>query len=127
MDIDECKITSTDTVKLLGITLDNKLNSNSHIEGICKIANQKISALFRIRKYFDREKAKLLSNSFILTHFRYCFLIWMFCSELSAQKIVSTQRRAIRAVELDFDTPSDLLLQKYGFGAIHTTNTYVCY
>jgi hypothetical protein len=122
MDIDKCKITSTDTVKLLGITLDNKLNFNSHIEGICKKANQKISALFRIRKYLDREKAKLLSNSFVLSHFRYCSLIWMFCSKLSAQKIASTQRRAIRAVELDFDTPSDLLLPKYGFEAIHTTN-----
>ena len=75
MDIDKCKITSTDTVKLLGITLDNKLNFNSHIEGICKKANQKISALFRIRKYLDREKAKLLSNSFVLSHFRYCSLI----------------------------------------------------
>ena len=115
MDIDKCKITSTDTVKLLGITLDNKLNFNSHIEGICKKANQKISALFRIRKYFNREKAKLLSNSFVLSHFRYCSLIRMFCSKLSAQKIASNQRRAIRAVELDFDTPSGLLVIKVRF------------
>ena len=46
----------------------------------------------------------------------------MFCSKLSAHKIASTQRKAIRASELDFDTPSDLLLLKYGFEAIHTTN-----
>ena len=122
LDIDTFNITSTDTVKLLGITLDNKLNFNSHIEGICKKANQKISALFRIRKYLDREKAKLLSNSFILSHLRYCSLIWMFCSKLSARKIASTQRRAIRAIEIDFDTPSELLLLKYDFETIHITN-----
>ena len=60
MDIDKCKITSTDNVKLLGITLNKKLNFNSHNEGICKKASQNISAFFRIRKYLDRDKAKLL-------------------------------------------------------------------
>ena len=49
LDIDTFNITSTDTVKLLGITLDNKLNFNSHIEGICKKANQRIRKVIKIR------------------------------------------------------------------------------
>ena len=34
--------------KILGITMDNKLNSRSHYISICTVANQKLSACCRI-------------------------------------------------------------------------------
>ena len=37
--------------KILGITIDNKLNFKSHIINICAVANQKLSALCRILNY----------------------------------------------------------------------------
>ena len=39
------------SVKLLGITIDNKLNFNEHVTKICIKANQKLHALKRIAKY----------------------------------------------------------------------------
>ena len=39
---------SSNTVELLGITLDKNLNFKSHIENVCCKANNKIKALFRI-------------------------------------------------------------------------------
>ena len=60
------EITGSTTVKLLGVTIDNKLNFKEHITNICKKANQKLHALARIAKYLDTEKLriimKLLSN-----------------------------------------------------------------
>ena len=52
------KITGSSSVKLLGITIDNKLNFIEHIENIFKKANQNIHALARIDQYLDSHKLK---------------------------------------------------------------------
>ena len=44
---------------------------------LCSIANYKVPALRRIRKYLTLEKAKLLSNAFENSKFHYAFLIWI--------------------------------------------------
>ena len=44
---------------------------------LCSIANYKVPALRRIRKYLTLEKAKLLSNAFENSKFHYAFVIWM--------------------------------------------------
>ena len=46
-------ITSKTSVKLLGVTIDNKLNFNEHVDNICKKANNKLHALARIAKYLS--------------------------------------------------------------------------
>ena len=38
-------ISITDSLKLLGVTIDSKLNFSEHIHMICKIAGQKIGVL----------------------------------------------------------------------------------
>ena len=48
-------IYSKKTVKLLGVTIDEKLNFNCHIENICKTASYKLFELQRIRKYMTIE------------------------------------------------------------------------
>ena len=50
------------SVKLLGITIDSKLNFNSHIENICNMASYKVFALQRIRKYISTDHAKTLAS-----------------------------------------------------------------
>jgi len=110
------------SVKLLGVTIDNKLTFSSHIERICSQANKKISALLRMRKFIDCDRAKLLCNAFILSCFRYCPLIWMFHSKGDSLKIRKTLVRAIRAVHFDFTTASDQLLATYNVESIHTSN-----
>ena len=64
------------SVKLLGITLDNKLNFNEHVSNICKKASQKIHALARISNYMCQNKLRILMKA----SFGYCPLTWMFHS-----------------------------------------------
>ena len=45
------KIWETRTVKLLGITIDNELKYDEHLNDVCLKAKMKLSALMRIRKY----------------------------------------------------------------------------
>ena len=55
------KIWETKTVKLLGITIDNDLKFDEHLNNVCLKANRKLSALMRIRKYLDFNKTRILS------------------------------------------------------------------
>ena len=45
------KIWETRTVKILGITIDNKLKFDEHLHNVCLKANRKLSALMRIKKF----------------------------------------------------------------------------
>ena len=78
MNIAGALITASKTVKLLGIQIDHELKFYSHILNLCRTANAKLKCLARIRNRIDNHQAKLLCNSFILSQFNYCPLIWMF-------------------------------------------------
>ena len=61
-------ITGESSVKLLGVTIDNKLNFNEHLTMICKKANQKLHALARIAKYLKSDKLKILRKPSLITN-----------------------------------------------------------
>ena len=91
-------ITSKTSVKLLGVTIDNKLNFNEHVDNICKKANNKLHALARIAKYLNPDKLRILMKTFIESQFNYCPLIWMFHSRQLNSKINKLHERALRIV-----------------------------
>ena len=80
-------IESSKSVKLLGLTTDNKLNFGIHINNICKVAGAKIKGLGRIRCRLNLSQAKILYNSIILSHYNYRCIAWMFCSKTKQNKI----------------------------------------
>ena len=83
------------SVSLLGITIDHNLTFDTHISNIFKTASAKVKSLGRIRNDLDEKQAKLLCNSFILSQFNYCSIIWMFCSKTSYKKIEQIQTRGL--------------------------------
>ena len=52
-------------VKLLGITIDNRLNFSEHVSKICKKVNMKHRALARISKFMCQQKLRTLLKAFI--------------------------------------------------------------
>ena len=72
MSFDGKIIKSSDTVKLLGITLAKNIHFKQHIQNICRKANNKTKALLRIRKFLNLEQAQVLAEAYILSNFRYC-------------------------------------------------------
>ena len=64
-------INESDTVELLGITIDNKLTFNEHINNLCRNPSYKLYAFRRIRKYLTQDQAKLLYSAFINCQFNY--------------------------------------------------------
>ena len=66
--------------KVFGIKINNKLTFEEQIEGLCKKASQKVSAVARISSLMRFEQKKGIVNLFITSHFFYCPLVWMFHS-----------------------------------------------
>ena len=48
INVDQFQIFNSNHEKLLGIIIDNNLNSNEHVSSLCKKASQKLRALARV-------------------------------------------------------------------------------
>ena len=89
--IREKGIYSSDKVDLLGIAIDDHLNIESHISEICRKAAEQLNALKRLGSYIPLESRKILADSFILSTFNYCPLVWCFSTAKQVQKIEKIQ------------------------------------
>ena len=110
--IKDNKILNIESEKLLGVTIDNKLNFNNHLQKILKIANQKVHVLERIKPYMSIPKRKLLMNSSYISQFNYCPLVWMCHSRLMNNKINRVHKKCLRIVYDDKISSFEELLEK---------------
>ena len=112
LEIDEKIIPSTNQDKLLGITIDAKLKFDTHVESLCVKANRSVSAFSRVASYLQQSQKRLLYNSFAMSNFKYCPLIWMFCGKSANNKINMIHKRALRVLLDDYDASfPDLLVR----------------
>ena len=117
-EVIECE----NSVKLLGVTIDNKLNFNGHISNLCKKANQKLHALARVSRFICKDKLRILMKAFIESQFEYCPLIWMFHSRALNTRINRLHERALRLVYKDTTLTFQQLLRKDKSFTIHHRN-----
>ena len=111
-------------VKLLGITIDEKLTFTKHIANICSLANNRLRALTRIRRYLSKEQTKYLSEAYIISAFKYCPLIWMFCNKTSNNQINKIHKRSLRLVYEMQDANFEDLLLKDNSWSVHESNIH---
>ena len=103
-------------IKLLGITMDNELIFDSRILNICSKTNKKLSVLCKLKKF---QQQRILFRLFFEAQFKYCLLIWMFCSRSANSKINKLHERALRVVYGDYNSKFEELLTKDGSFTIH--------
>ena len=101
IQVSRCSIRNEDSVKLLGIHLNNDLNFDYHVNQLCKKASKKLNALARIAKYMDINKRRMPMKAFVSSQFSYCPLIWMFHSRKMEHRINSIHKRALKLVYQD--------------------------
>ena len=73
-------IKSCSTAKLLGVTVNNSLPWNYHIETFVKKCNTFLYILSPIKLYISTDNRKRFYNAYILTHFDLCCVIWGHCT-----------------------------------------------
>ena len=106
--LNNIKIRESQKVMLLGVTVDNCLTFEDHIDALCRNASYKLQALRRIRKYLTSDKAKVLYNAFINTQFSYASIIWMFCRKTDYLKMGKIQYKALKIVYSSNESLEDL-------------------
>ena len=122
LEINDKKIISNTKITLLGILIDWKLQFNEHVKSLCIKANNKVSAMMRLRNLLSTEQKLVLFNSFVSSQFGYCPLIWMFHGKSANDIIDRVHRRALRAVYNDFQSDYDSLLAMGNHQRIHQLN-----
>ena len=95
-------ILSSNEIDLLGVTIDSKLSFDSHITKICRKASRQLNALKHLGFYIPLDTRKILANSFIISNFNYCPLVWYFSTAKQLQKIKKIQERVLRFLHDDY-------------------------
>ena len=112
--VDNQVIKLVSSVELPGIQIDDKLNFNLHISKIFKSATNQLNALIRLKQFLSFHAKEVLINSYIISNFNYCPLVWMFSSTQSLNKIGNLQKRALHFLYDDFEASCEDLLSKGG-------------
>ena len=112
LKIDNKEIETEKNVKLLGVTIDEKLNFDEHVSFLCKKAAAQLNAISRIKYNLGQKEKEAILNSFIFSNFNYCPLVWHFCSAKSMQKIEKIQERSLRILLNDNNSTYRALLTK---------------
>ena len=87
LDLQGHSIKSEETVKLLGVTLDYKLNFDQHISNLCRKAAAHLNVLKRLRSFIGFAEKEVLVQNFVCSNLNYCPLVWYFSSSKLLQKL----------------------------------------
>ena len=114
VDMDICgeKVEQTQSIKILGVNLDENLNFSYHIGEICKKVSRLIGILRRLKNLIPVSAKLLLYKSAIMPHLTYCHLVWHFCRASDSRKLERLQERALRFVYDNTNDSYDALLKK---------------
>ena len=74
-------------MKYLGVTLDENLNFNKHIEIIHNKSVNKLGMLRRSRDFLDKRTSLTLYQSLVLPQITYCDLVYETSSKANLEKL----------------------------------------
>ena len=107
---------------MLGVYFDNKLSFTTHVTKLRKKAGQTLHTLARISTFMSLQQRKTIMNTFILSPFGYCPLIWMCHSRSLNSRINRIHERALRIIYNDNISSFQQLLEISGTVKIHESN-----
>jgi hypothetical protein len=111
--IDDTDIEFVDSIKYLGVQIDNHLKFDEHIDYVLKKAALKISYLGRLSRILSKSTKNLIYNCIVAPHFEYCASVLWGASDVYLSKLQVLQNRGMRAIlNSRYDKPiDDMLIQ----------------
>ena len=81
LKFNDYEITSSNSVVLLGIEIDDKLNFENHTHNLVRKSAGQLNYLISKQRFLSQQAKKILIESFIMANFNYCPLVWFFCNK----------------------------------------------
>lgn len=112
VQIDGEEIERVETIKYLGVMLDEKLNFNEHIDYTIRKAARKFGVLCRISRYLTTEAKINVYTSLIAPHFDYCASILFLATRQQLKRMQILQSKVMRLIlKCDRLTPRQRMLE----------------
>ena len=92
------KLELKNTIKILGVHLDQDLNWNKQIQEVNKKAKYAVRNLQRVNQLIPIKSRLLLYNSLVASHFNYADIVWAGCTEKNKNKLQRTQNLAVKSM-----------------------------
>ena len=108
--INGTQVNSSDSITILGVIVDNKLNFNDHIYTLRAKAGKQLNALQRLSESLDKDSKLAIYKSFIMSKFNFCPVVWMFTLKSSLNKLEEIHNKALRFVLCECDSCYENLL-----------------
>lgn len=106
------EIERVETIKYLGVIMDEKLNFEEQASVCIKKTASKVNFLYRISKKMPMETKKIVYNTIIKPQFEYCSTIYFTCKKELIEEMQKIQNRALRIIlSCEWRTPRNTMLQ----------------
>ena len=110
--IENNRIKRVASAKSLGVTVDERLSWDKHIDEKSKKLAAAIGSLKRVRPFISTASATLIYQALIQPHFDYCSSVWDRCSAKLSDKMQKLQNRAARIItKSNYDSSATQLLE----------------
>jgi len=96
--MNETELKRVDCVKILGLSIDDKLNWLKHLDNVTKKCNLALSPLYPLRNILSYKTKKMIVNSMVLSKLYYAACLWFDSSSHVKHKINNILRRCARFV-----------------------------
>lgn len=86
------------TVKNLGVYFDENLSWNTHVNKMISTSYFKLKQAYRFKNFLSEKSKITISESYVLSTFNYCDLVYMNIAEFLKAKIQKVQNTCIRFI-----------------------------
>lgn len=110
LETDAMPIARVNSIKYLGVVLDEKLNWHEHIKYVCNSILPFFGIFNYVKLYVKRNTARQIYFAFIYSRIRYAIEIFGSCSDELLSKLQTMQNKLLKLLfNLDHYTPTDFL------------------
>ena len=93
--------------KLLGVTIDDELEWNCHVDNVCKSVSRNLFLLSKLKPFVDDRSRLMFYNAHIRSHIDYASTVWDGSDDDNLKRLNSLHRRAAKLILPDPNLSTD--------------------
>jgi len=97
--------------KLLGVTNDDQLKWQSHLENIGKKVSKNLYLLSKLKHFTDTKTLTMFHHAHIMPHINYASSLWDGCSDVHISKVNSLHRRSAKIILRNYSATTEQKLK----------------